>query len=132
MNAGNDALVAQLAADWLDAKRAEQLAAARRLEIEKKICMVVPPKPEGSTSLQLQNGLKLRTTGKLSYKADIEQLKALCSSWPEEIRPIRAKLEADEPLLRAIRTDRPDLWRVLAPAITLQPAKTYIVVEANT
>ncbi|MEY5099060.1 MAG: hypothetical protein RJA36_1779, partial [Pseudomonadota bacterium] len=47
------------------------------------------------------------------------------------IRPIRVKLEADEPLLRAIRIDRPDVWAALSPAITLKPAKTYVVVEVT-
>lgn len=120
----------ELAAEWLAEKQKEQAANAARLAIEKKMLQLLAVQEEGSTTHNLQNGLKVKLTGKVKYKANLDLLKAITSSWPEEVRPIRARLEADEPLLRAIRHDRPDLWRVLSPAITLEPAKTYIVVEA--
>jgi hypothetical protein len=71
--------------------------------------------------------MKLKTTGKLTYKADVDRLLELTAAWPE--KPIKTKVEADESLLKAIRHDRPDLWRQIAPAITVKPAKTYIVIE---
>jgi len=117
----------KLAAEWLLAKRQELEAAARRLEIESDLLKMLPHKEEGSASTTLSNGFRFKATGKLAYKADIDKLLALTASWPE--KPVKTKVEADEALLRAIRTDRPDLWRQIAPAITVKPAKTYIVIE---
>jgi len=117
----------KLAAEWLIAKRQELEAVARRLEIESDLLKMLPHKEEGSASTTLSNGFRFKATGKLAYKADIDKLLALTASWPE--KPVKTKVEADEALLRAIRTDRPDLWRQIAPAITVKPAKTYIVIE---
>lgn len=120
-----------LAERWLAAKQAEEVAKNLRLEIEAGLLKLIPAREEGSQTTELPNGMKVRTTGKLTYKADIELLKALTSSWPEEVRPIRAKLEVDDALLRAIRLDRPDLWSALSVAVSVKPAKTYIVVETT-
>ena len=116
-----------LAAAWLAAKRAENEANTRRLQIEQDMLKLAPALEEGSQSTILTNGWKFKTTGKLSYKADVDKLLSLTAAWPEQ--PVKTKVEADESLLKAIRTDRPDLWRQIAPAITVKPAKTYIVVE---
>jgi hypothetical protein len=117
----------ELAQHWLQAKRDELAANNRRIDIEQQILALFPPKEEGSSSTALENGMKLKTTGKLTYKADLDKLLALTAGWPE--KPVKTKVEADESLLKAIRTDRPDLWRQIAPAITVKPAKTYIVIE---
>jgi hypothetical protein len=119
--------VETLAQQWLQAKRDEAAANARRVEIEQQILTLHPAKEEGSASMPLANGMKLKTTGKLTYKADVDRLLELTAAWPE--KPVKTKVEADESLLRAIRHDRPDLWRQIAPAITVKPAKTYIVIE---
>lgn len=120
-----------LAEKWLAAKAAEEVAKNLRLSVEAELLKVIPAREEGSRTTDLGNGMRVTTTGKMTYKADIDLLKAMTSSWPDEVRPIRAKLEVDEPLLRAIRTDRPDLWAVLSKAVTMKPAKTNIVVEAT-
>jgi len=119
----------KLAAEWLAAKKAEQEATSRRVQIEQDILKLHPAREEGSVSTILGNGMKLKTTGKLSYRAEIDRLLELCAAWPAEAKPVKTKVEADESLLKAIRTDRPDLWRQIAPAITVKPAKTYIVIE---
>ena len=117
----------KLAAEWILAKQEELKAVTRRLEIEEDLLKMLPHKEEGSATTTLGNGFRFKATGKLSYKADLDKLLALTASWPE--KPVKTKVEADEALLRAIRTDRPDLWRQIAPAITVKPAKTYIVIE---
>lgn len=117
----------ELAGDWLAAKRAEQAAVATRLQIEQEILAAIPAKEEGSSTVILNNGLRLKSQGKLSYKADVDRLLVLTKDWPE--KPVKTKVEADETLLRAIRIDRPDLWRQIAPAIAVKPVKTYITIE---
>lgn len=118
-----------LAKKWLEAKQKEREATEHRLTVEEEILKAFPAREEGSETTTLDSGVKIRTTGKLSYKGDVEKLKALTATWPESVRPVRVKVELDESLLKAIRTDRPDLWRVIAPALTVKPAKTSIVVE---
>lgn len=117
----------QLAADWLAAKRVEQEAVTRRVQLEEELLRVIPNKEEGRATTQLSNGLRIVATGKMNYKADVERLLALTAAWPE--KPVKTKVEADEAFLKSIRNDRPDLWRQIAPAITLKPAKTYLVIE---
>lgn len=119
----------QLANEWIRAKAEENKAIAHRLDIEQLILKALPAKEEGTSSTLLTNGFKVRMTGKLTYKADVDRLLALTASWPAEAKPVKTKVEADESLLKQIRTDRPDLWRQIAPAISVKPAKTYIVVE---
>jgi len=116
-----------LARDWLAAKRAELEATNRRIQIEQDLLKLIPNKEEGRTSTTLTNGMRVVAAGKMAYKADVERLIALTASWPE--KPIKTRVEADEAFLKAIRSDRPDLWRQIAPAISLKPAKTYITVE---
>lgn len=122
----------QLAAEWLAAKKTENAAATRRLEIEQELLKFLPPKEEGRSTTTLTNGFRVMSAGKLTYKADVEHLLSLTSAWPADAKPIRTKIEADESLLKAIRTDRPDLWRQISPAISVKPAKTYIVIEEPT
>lgn len=117
----------QLAADWLAAKRVEQEAVTRRVQLEEELLRVIPNKEEGRATTQLSNGLRVVATGKMNYKADVERLLALTAAWPE--KPVKTKVEADEAFLKSIRNDRPDLWRQIAPAVTLKPAKTYLVIE---
>jgi len=118
-----------LAAEWLTVKRQEVEAINRRLQVEAEILKLMPAKEEGSSTTMLTNGWRIKTTGKLTYRAEIDRLLELCAAWPADAKPVKTKVEADEALLKAIRTDRPDLWRQIAPAITVKPAKTYIVIE---
>lgn len=117
----------KLAAEWLLAKREELAAKTRRVEIEEDLLKMLPHKEEGSATTTLSNGFRFKATGKLTYTADVDKLLALTAAWPE--KPVKTKVEADETVLKAIRTERPDLWRQIAPAITVKAAKTNIVIE---
>jgi hypothetical protein len=67
--------------------------------------------------------------GKVTYKCDIAALVALTSSWPEDIRPIKTKTEADETKLKALRADVPKLWAQISSAIETKPAKTGVSIK---
>lgn len=115
----------KLAIAWDVAKRKEQEATEQRVAIENEIIALHPAKEEGSETIT--EGLaKITLTGKLIYKADIDKLTALTGAWPAEIRPIKTKIEADDSKLKAIRSERPDLWRAIAGAIETKPAKTGV------
>lgn len=125
----SDAQLEHLAERLLEAKDAEREATAARIEIEEEILILVPAREEGSDSRLLSNGLKLKTTGKLIYKVDLEKLIQITASWPDAFKPVKTEIKADDAILKAIRAQRPDMWREIADAVTIKPAKTAITVE---
>lgn len=118
-----------LAERWLSLKDTERQILEERLKVESEILSLFPAKEEGSSSRTLLGGYKLKTLGKLSYKADLDQLIRVTAAWPQEYKPVKTEVKADEAVLKLIRTTRPDLWRDLAAAITTKPMKTNITIE---
>jgi hypothetical protein len=129
MTSNTQAELEHLAERWLTVKDAERQANAERLRIEDKILALSPAKEEGSSSLTLTNGYKLKMIGKLSYKADLDALLEITANWPEEQKPVKTETKADEAALKFLRANRPDLWSRIAPAVTTKPMKTSITIE---
>lgn len=127
--AGNP--LATLVADYVDAKRVEDAAKKHRLEIEERILALAPAKEEGSQTIDLGNGFKLTTTGKLSYKADdLDALREICRDWDANLVPIKTTHAIDETGCKFLRKERPELWKKLARVVSVAPAKTAIKVGA--
>lgn len=124
-----EAELEHLAERWLIVKDAERQANAERLRIEDKILALSPAKEEGSSSLTLTNGYKLKLIGKLSYKADLDALLEITADWPEEQKPVKTETKADEAALKFLRANRPDLWKRIAQAVTTKPMKTAVTIE---
>jgi hypothetical protein len=118
-----------LALLWGIAKGKEDAARAERIKIEEDILKAHPAKEEGSETFKTANGVTVTLTGKVTYRADIDRLIALTGSWPDDIRPIKSKVEADETRLKAIRNERPDLWRRIAEAVETKAAKTGVTIK---
>lgn len=118
-----------LATQWQAAKRREEVARDERVSIEEKILKAHPAKEEGSETVTTTAGVKIKLTGKIIYKANVTMLDALTSSWPQDARPIKVEVKADETKLKAIRQERPDLWRKIATAVETKPAKTGVAIE---
>ena len=118
-----------LALQWQAAKQREEQARADRIRVEEKILGLYPAKDEGSTTVLTPLGHKIRTTGKWSYKCDLQLLQTLTIDWPEDVRPVRMKLEADETRLKMIRCESPVMWAKIAQAVTTKPAKTGVSIE---
>jgi len=129
MTSNTQAELEHLAERWLTVKDAERQANAERLRIEDKILALSPAKEEGSSSLTLTNGYKLKLIGKLSYKADLDALLEITADWPEEQKPVKTETKADEAALKFLRANRPDLWKRIAQAVTTKPMKTSITIE---
>lgn len=127
--AGNP--LATLVADYVDAKRVEDAAKKHRLELEERILALAPAKEEGSQTVDLGNGFKLTTTGKLSYKADdLDALREICRDWDTNLVPIKITYSIDETGCKYLRRERPELWAKVARVVTVTPAKTAIKVGA--
>lgn len=114
---------------WQIAKNEEAKARERRIGIEEDILKLCPAKEEGSASFETERGTKITVVGKISYKADVDRLTALTGAWPDAIKPIKVKVEADDTRLKAIRATRPDLWAQIASAVETKPAKTGVEVK---
>jgi SMC interacting uncharacterized protein involved in chromosome segregation len=118
----------QLATAWAVAKQREEEARLERVEIENKILAIHPAKEEGSDTVATPTGTKIRLTGKLTYKANVEALQSLTAGWPEALRPIKTEIKADESALKILRSERQDLWRQIAPAVETKAAKVGVTI----
>lgn len=123
---GND--LKALSTLWLEAKAKETEATNQRIAIEKSIIELVGAKEEGAQSTECGD-LKITTTGRLSYKADATDLLMLTMAWPVDIQPAYMAPKVDETRLKKLRADRPDLWREIARAVEVKPAKTSVTIS---
>lgn len=122
-------LIDELTLQWQAAKQRESDARDERVTIEDKILAFYPAKEEGSQTFETEAGTKIKTTGKLTYKVDLPRLEYLTADWPQDVRPIKVKVEADETKLKAIRQESPTMWSRIATAVTTKPAKTGVAIE---
>ena len=112
------------------AKQAEAQANKHRVDIEAKIIEALGKRDEGSQTHELENGLKITITGKMSYKADMAMLMALCEKLPESMRPIKIEPKLDETGAKYLRNNEPEVWATIAQAITIKPAKPSVEIKA--
>lgn len=116
----------ELALKWSIAKQKEDKARDERVAVEQEILQLSPAREEGSQTTTTAMGVKITTTGKLTYKADVAKLLELTQHWPVEAKPIKTEVKADESILKALREQSPEAWLQIAPAITVTPAKTGV------
>ena len=114
---------------WINAKAREKAANEYRLNLETQIIDILGAKPEGSETHALSSGHKVTITGKMTYSADMPTLMAICAALPEQYRPIKTKTELDQTGAKYLRTNMPEIWAQIAPAITMKPAKTSIEIK---
>ncbi|NBW51496.1 MAG: hypothetical protein EBR49_15695 [Betaproteobacteria bacterium] len=119
-----------LVTELIQAKAAESQANIRRINIEQAIIKITGQKEEGSFTLDLENGMKLTVTGKLSYAADMSMLTQLCQALSPDMRPLKIETKLDETGCKYLRNNEPETWALIAPAITVKPAKTSITIKA--
>jgi hypothetical protein len=98
--------------------------------IEEKIIDMVGIKEEGSSTTKLESGLKITVTGKITYSADMALLAQLCQALPENLHPIKTKVELDTTGAKYIRNNEPEAWKILSGAITIKPAKASVEIKA--
>ena len=118
-----------LAEKWRMHKAIEDKAREDRILVEQEILKLNPAPEEGSTTVHTPTGVKISLTGKISYKANMDQLLELTKGWPEAARPIKTKIEVDETKMKVLRRDTPRLWAEIASAIETKPAKTGVSID---
>lgn len=119
----------QLASLWVGAKRTERAAQAERIEIEEALTAKLGGAKEEGSETHEAGIYKVTVTGKLSYKADMPMLLALCDRIPEHLRPIKTETKLDEAGAKYLRANDPELWRLISNAISISPAKTGLTVK---
>lgn len=119
--------ISALAADWIDAKRQEAVAQARRYAIEDQLSEALDVPQEGSRTHKL-DGYKVTLTQPVTRKVDPDawdRVKGLALGF----EPVKVKLEVDGPGVKWLEANKPELWRAIAPAFETKPGKIGVKVE---
>lgn len=120
-----------LVVEWVDAKRAEDAANRRRIELEAAIIACTGEPEEGSQTHELADGSKLTVTAKITRTVDDAAWRSIMGDVPENLRPISivetAKLDLKG--LRWLMDHEPHLYAKVASAITAKRAKTAITLK---
>ena len=125
----SEAQLQALSQAWSDTKAEEIAARDKRIAIEDEIIAVAGSKEEGTETITLDSGVKIKITGKIIYKADnLDEVVLILRSLPDQFRAYKVETKLDESKIKKIRMYQPALWRELALHITAKPAKTNVVV----
>lgn len=117
----------ELAESLVTAKAAEDAARKQRVRIEESICEYMNLPVEGSTHVE-DAGWRITVTAKLTRTLDEARLRQVAHQIPDDVgaKVIRWKPDLVLKELRACQEYRPDIYEVLASAITTKPAKPAV------
>ena len=122
-----------LVVDWIDAKRDEDAANKRRVQIEAMLIDALGEPEEGSATHELADGSKLTITSKITRTVDEEAWLRVAPMVPEALRPIQfAQVEVaklDVKGLRWLAEHQPSVYAIVAQAITAKKAKSSITLR---
>ncbi len=113
---------------WLEAKRREEEARKRRIEIEGQITEALEKKPEGAITHKLLH-YKVTLTQPIYRKLDLEKWPIVKNLISQEFWPIKITVEADPTGCKWLAKERPDLWAMVADAFTVTPGKVGVEVK---
>jgi hypothetical protein len=119
----------ELAKESMALKRIEADAKAKRDEIEKQIVAMIETKEEGTVNA-MAGDFKIKIETKLNRTIDAEAFEKIKAQIPEEMRPVKSKLEVDTKGYRYLKENEPKLFLIFAKCVTSKPAKPYVTVEA--
>lgn len=116
---------------WAAAKREEEAANRRRVELEAAIIARTGEPEEGSETIELADGRKLTVTSKITRTIDEQLWRSVLHDVPEHLRPIvfveTAKLDLKG--IRYLQEHNPGVYMIVSRAITARKAKTSITVR---
>lgn len=117
-----------LCADWLEAKSAETAANKRRIEIEEQLAQALDVPDEGSKTHKLDVH-KVTLTQPVTRKLDDAVWDKVKHLVPENLHPVKVKIEADATGCKYLASNEPKLWAKIAKAFTAKPGKIGFKVE---
>jgi hypothetical protein len=111
-----------------DAKRAEETAKADRISAEEAIASLVDGPETGAKTVAGGNGVKVTVTRGLTYKADVNGIRAINSDLiPIKLTP--AKYALDDKAYNALSETNPTLFAEVAQFVTSKPKKTSVTLK---
>lgn len=116
---------AVIAAEWIEAKKAEIKANKDRVDLEDELIALLGAKEEGSETHNIDD-FKIAITGRLNRKVDWDVFDKL--GIPVDLQPVKIKRELDLKGLRYLEDNEPSIYKKLAKAMTVEPAKTSVTV----
>jgi len=113
-----------------DAKAAEDSARASRIAAEEAVIALIGVKEEGTTTVKTCF-FKVSTVGKLNRSLDEAAFRSIADDIPAAFRDrlVRWKPELVAAEVRYIEHNEPDVYRVIAQALTVKPAKPSVSIE---
>lgn len=121
--------VEKLCEAWIEAKRAETIANAQRIAIEKELSEALDVPTEGSKTHKLDH-FKVTVTQPVSRKLDVKKWDGVKSKIPTNLHPVKTKIEADATGCKYLFANDPEMWAQIAEAFETKPGKIGIKVEA--
>jgi hypothetical protein len=123
--------LATLAGQLFDAKRAEENAKLRRIQIEEQIAELVETTPIGSKTVDAGNGIKVTIKRALGYKADVDAIRAMdlgdVAQIPVKLVP--ASYVFDEKAYERLLEEHPSLAAQFAEHVTVTPRKVSVTMK---
>ena len=107
-----------IASEWMQANK-------KRVGIEDELIALLGAKEEGSETHDVED-FKIAITGRLNRKVDWDVFDKL--GIPTEVQPVKVKRELDLKGLRYLEENDTAIYKKLAKALTVEPAKTSVTV----
>ena len=119
----------EIANELFEAREAEKKANERRVELEEELIAILGQKEEGAQTHEVGD-YKVTITGKLIRKIDWDLYdKSIAAKIPESLQPVKVKRELDDSGVKYLANNEPQIYRVLAKALTITPAKTAVTIS---
>ena len=118
----------ELAKDWLDAKEAEDRCKAWRIAVEDALSKLAPYKTEGSKATRF-GAFTVTLTGTVYRKLDVDKWESIKARVPSDFQlVVRDVPTLDETGFKWLRDNAPDVFAVVAGAVTERPGKIGVKV----
>lgn len=119
----------EIANELFEAREAEKKANERRVELEEELIAILGQKEEGAQTHEVGD-YKVTITGKLIRKIDWDLYdKSIAAKIPESLQPVKVKRELDDSGVKYLANNEPQIYRLLAKALTIKPAKTAVTIS---
>ncbi len=119
----------EIANELFEAREAEKKANERRVELEEELIAILGQKEEGAQTHEVGD-YKVTITGKLIRKIDWDLYdQSIAAKIPESLQPVKVKRELDDTGVKYLANNEPQIYRLLAKALTIKPAKTAVTIS---
>lgn len=120
--------IAPLAEEWLEAKRDEAAANARRIKIEAQLSEAINIPQEGSKTQKI-DGYKITATQPVARNINLVEWEKVKDKVSDELRPVKVKIEADAAGCKYLANNEPEIWAKIATAFYVKPGKVGFKIE---